>query len=269
MCRGESRVWTIKHSKMRRELCTPYGMPGSPDSGLKLKASRTTTGVSREGQHFQINESWKDPQEAHKQLGFDWTGQTTFVEKHQGDRRVVDELSTQIVNKVTFLGSMMKADKKVPSDQFEIGDDENGEYVDGSEYVSRGVCASDLSSANKKETFFQNGVFDEHYSAEVGERRLDQVAQEENVRRAQCAGVRQRQSGGSKKGGSKGERSGADGGLGPRVGGGERVLLTTTVPAARRDVAGPSGAPVRRGAGGATGLISPLSLHCELRGSVW
>ena len=68
--RGEDRHLTIEHTGGRRELCTPYGMRGSPSSGLKLKASRTTTGVTQDGRHVEIHDSWKDPQDAHRQLGF-------------------------------------------------------------------------------------------------------------------------------------------------------------------------------------------------------
>lgn len=52
---GEDRVWTIENTGGRRELCMPYCMRGNPSSSLKLTASRTTTGVTRDGQPFLVS----------------------------------------------------------------------------------------------------------------------------------------------------------------------------------------------------------------------
>ena len=142
--RGEDRVWTIEHTGGRRELCTPCEMRGCPNSGLKLKASRTTTGVTQAGRHLEIHDCWKDPQDAHLQLGFIWSGRTTFLEKHQGDIRLVDELAPDVHKHVRLVGSFISYVKT--------------EYQDWGEYIWDGAFLSDNTGFPESATVTQSYV---------------------------------------------------------------------------------------------------------------
>ena len=84
---GDMRIWARSHNEWRRELFTPFGTRGSPPNYLRLKALRVTTGVTESGKHFQITDSWKDPQVCHRQLDFRWKGTTVFEEKHSGGQQ--------------------------------------------------------------------------------------------------------------------------------------------------------------------------------------
>ena len=64
---------------------TPYGLRGSPPNSVRLKATRVTTGRTRNGKSFQISDNWKDPQCSHRQLDFEWVGTTAFEEKGTGN----------------------------------------------------------------------------------------------------------------------------------------------------------------------------------------
>ena len=203
------------------------------------------------------------------------------MEKHQGDKRVTDELNFNIKKKVNFIGSLTK------NVDAEYKHDFEGVEIDwGARDVESESDIADWGGDIGKSVFkfykrcnVENGGYDEtlntesfdnyylkmNKNAEYQKERQARVARLWKSRRAQCAVKLRKDQEGSKGGecgGSEQEGAGADDVLEPRVGGGEQVLLTMTVPAARRDEAEPE-APVRRRWSYWTDISSQLALRVE------
>ena len=108
--RGDERTWKRQHRQVRRELFTPYGLRGSPPKDIKKQPMIIATLITANW-HFQITDSWKDPQLAHRQLNYEWTGTTTFVEKSQ-DSRIIGAVHEDFAGanrkRVSFVGALTK-----------------------------------------------------------------------------------------------------------------------------------------------------------------
>ena len=81
---GEECINMIRvHSTPRTELYTPGGdeMKNLEVKSHDLNASRITKGKTSSGKEFEIEDNWKRPDRAHRELGELWTGHTEFTIK--------------------------------------------------------------------------------------------------------------------------------------------------------------------------------------------
>ena len=70
------------HVGLRDELFTPGGDEGEcPVPPWVLGALRKTVGITRSEKSSEIEDSWKRPERAHRQLAEQWEGRTAFVVK--------------------------------------------------------------------------------------------------------------------------------------------------------------------------------------------
>ena len=77
---GKSGNMTIvkKHVTPRRELFAPSGGDGYPRHNSQLESTRITYGVTASGKEFEIEDNWKRPGRANRELSEMWTGRTIF-----------------------------------------------------------------------------------------------------------------------------------------------------------------------------------------------
>ena len=76
---GHGGVWRRRHSTVRRKLFTPCGLPDSPPRPRQLLGKRVTEGIFTDNnESFIIVDDWRSKRDAHRDLGRDWTGNTTF-----------------------------------------------------------------------------------------------------------------------------------------------------------------------------------------------
>ena len=75
--RQHEAIVTRIHDEERRELFTPSG-EGCPARLGELAALRRTVGKTASGKTFEIEDSWRRPERAHRELEENWTGRTEF-----------------------------------------------------------------------------------------------------------------------------------------------------------------------------------------------
>ena len=81
---GDMNVKIIKvHQELRYELFTPGGKDNEncPARACDLESVRKTVGTTESGKKFEIEDNWKRPGRAHRQVEERWTGHTEFTVK--------------------------------------------------------------------------------------------------------------------------------------------------------------------------------------------
>ena len=74
------RKLSRRHRTPRSSLFTPYGVAGGPTQNAKFGPVRKTEGIRLDsGREFTLSDHWRVSENAHRDLGFQWVGRTTFT----------------------------------------------------------------------------------------------------------------------------------------------------------------------------------------------
>ena len=79
-CEGEGNNLNVikEHVTPRRELFIPSGEDSYPEHNRRLQSTRITCGTTASGQKFEIEDNWRRPGRANRELDEMWTGKTIF-----------------------------------------------------------------------------------------------------------------------------------------------------------------------------------------------
>ena len=84
---------TKNHNVPRTGLYSPSGEEEYPIHNSDLEAVRVTSGRTASGKVFEIEDNWKRPGRAQRELGEDWTGSTTFFVKASARNKLKADLT--------------------------------------------------------------------------------------------------------------------------------------------------------------------------------